>query len=126
MVVFLGVLPQAVDEEVELFVEDGLRRGVGFQYLAIGEIVAVAVLDDAASEELFEEIVGGAVEGVVAIGVGEEGFDGFGYEHEPLHPYAVVGGEVVQEVHFFFHDDGLLLVAGEVGKDAYCVELLDG
>ena len=46
-------------------------------------------------EELPEEVVGGAVEGVVAARVGEEVFDGVGGEHECLHPYAVGGGEVV-------------------------------
>ena len=122
----VAVLGEGVDKEVELLVERRLGLREGLDGGGVGEVVAVALLDDAATEERLEELVAGAVVLAVLSGIGEEGLDGFGDEHEPLYPYEVVAAEIVDKGHLLLDGDGVGLAGGHIGQDADLVVLLDG
>ena len=122
----VAVLGEGVDKEVELLVERRLGLREGLDGSGVGEVVAVALLDDAATEERLEELVAGAVVLAVLSGIGEEGLDGFGDEHKPLHPYEVVAAEIMDKRHLLLDGDGVGLAGGHIGQDADLVVLLDG
>ena len=121
----VAILGEGVHEQAELLVESRLGLRMGLHSGGVGEIAAVALLNDAAAQEGLEELVGGAIVLGILPGVGKEGLDGFADEHEPLHPHQVVAAEVVQQGHFFLDGDGVQRTPLHVGQHADGVVLLD-